>query len=74
VVFSGAATDLWVSSGAESAGYFAAYVELDVGVTHQQLLRIRVNRDEFNASKTGLDHSVDCVDTTATDTDDLDYC
>lgn len=74
VVLCRLATDGRVGPGAEATGEFAADVELDVGVAHQQGLRIRVDRDELDALETDLDHSVDGIDTTAADTDDLDDC
>lgn len=74
VVFCRLTTDGRVGPGTEAAGEFTADVELDVGVAHQQGLRISVDRDELDALETDLDHSVDGIDTTAADTDDLDDC
>ena len=74
VVLGGLAADVGVGAGAEAAGEFAADVELDVGVAHQQRLRVGVDGDELDALETDLDHPVDGVDTTAADTDDLDDC
>ncbi len=64
--------DLGVGAGAEAAGELAADVELDVGVAHQQRLRVGVDRDELDALETDLDHPVDGVDTASADADDLD--
>ena len=47
-------------------------VELDVGVAHEQRLRIGVDGDELDALQTGVDHAVDGVDAATTDADDLD--
>jgi hypothetical protein len=47
-------------------------VELDVGVGHQQRLRVGVDGDELHALEPDLDHPVDGVDTATTDADDLD--
>ena len=74
VVLGGLAADVRVGAGAEAAGEFAADVELDVGVAHQQRLRVGVDRDELDALETDLDHPVDGVDATAADADDLDDC
>src|SRR5690606_40007154 len=49
-------------------------VQLDVGVAHQQSLRVGVDGDELDALETDLDHPVDGIDTTAADTDDFDDC
>ena len=72
VVFGGAPADLGVGARAESASEVAPDVELDVGVAHQQRLRVGVDRDELDPAQAEFDHSVDGVDTAAADTDDLD--
>ena len=72
VVLGGLLADLGVRAGAEAAGQLAADVELDVGVAHQQCLRVGVDRDELDALQADLDHPVDGVDTAAADADDLD--
>ena len=72
VVLGGATADLGIGAGAESAGQLAADVELDVGVAHQQRLRVGVDGDELDAAKAELDHAVDGVHAAAADTDDLD--
>ena len=72
VVLGGLAADLGVGARAEAAGEFAADVELDVGVAHQQRLRVGVDRDELDALEPDLDHPVDGVDAAAADADDLD--
>ena len=72
VVLGGLAAHLGVGAGAEAAGELAADVELDVGVAHQQRLRVGVDRDELDALETDLDHAVDGVDAAAADADDLD--
>ncbi len=72
VVFSSAAADLWVSTGAEAAGELTTDVELDVGVAHQQCLRVGVDGDELDPFEADLDHPVDGVDATTTDAHHLD--
>ena len=72
VVLGGLRADLGVGAGAEAAGELAADVELDVGVAHQQRLRVGVDRDELDALEADLDHPVDGVDAAAADADDLD--
>ncbi|CAB5068046.1 unannotated protein [freshwater metagenome] len=66
------APDLGIASGPESSGEVSADVELDVGIAHQQRLRVGVHRDELDALQAGVDHSVDGVHATATDADHLD--
>ena len=72
VVLGGLAADLGVGAGAETAGEFTADVELDVGVAHQQRLRVGVDRDELDSLESLFDHPVDGIHTAAADTDDLD--
>jgi hypothetical protein len=72
VVFRGVLADIGIRTGAQAARKFAADVEFDVGVAHQQRLRIGIDRDELNALKADLDHSVHGVDAATTDADDLD--
>jgi hypothetical protein len=45
-----------------------------VCVAEQQLLCVGVDGNEFDAAKTGFDHSVDGVYATTADADDLDNC
>ena len=73
VIFCRTSTNLWVGSGAKAASEFTPHIELDVGVGHQQRLRISIDCNEFNAAQTDFDHAVHSVDTTATNTDDLNY-
>ena len=72
VILGGLAADLRISTGAEATRELAADVELDVGVAHEQRLRVRVDGDELDALEPHLDHAVDGVDAAAADTDDLD--
>ena len=72
VVFGGLSSDLGVGSGAKTAGYLTADVELHIRVAHQQRLGVGVDGDELNALQPGVDHSVHGVATTATDSDHLD--
>ena len=65
--------DLGIGPGAETTGHFAPDVELDVGVTHQKRLGVGVEGDELHAPHSGLDHSVDGVDPTATDSYHFDH-
>ena len=68
----GVATDLGIAAGAETAGEVASDVELEIGVAHQQRLRIGVDGDELHALQSGIDHPVDGVDTATADPHDLD--
>src|SRR5699024_2199998 len=63
--------DIGVGSGAQATCEFAADVELDIGVTHQQRLRVRVDGDELDALEPLFDHSVDGIDTATADADDF---
>jgi hypothetical protein len=72
VILGGVLADVGVGAGAQATGQLAADVELDVGVTHQQRLRVGVDRDELDALETDLDHPVDRVDAATADADDLD--
>ena len=74
VVLGGLAADLGVGAGAEAAGELAADVELDVGVAHEQRLRVGVDGDELHALEADLDHPVHGVDAATADADDLDHC
>ena len=73
VVLGGLRTHVGVRAGTETTGQLTADVELDIGVTHQQGLRIGVDRDELDALQPDLDHPVDGVDSTSTNTHDLDH-
>ena len=73
VVLRRAATHLGVGACAESARELATDVELDVGVAHQQRLRVGVDRDELDAAQAEVDHAVDGVHAAAADADDLDH-
>ena len=68
----GPAAHLRVGARAEAPGELASDVELDVGVAQQERLRVRVDRDEFDAAKAEFDHPVDGVDAATSDADDLD--
>ena len=72
VIFRGPGADVRVRPGAEPAGQFPADVELDVGVAHQQGLRVGVNRDELDALQSLFDHAIDGVNAASADSDDLD--
>ena len=66
------AADLGIAAGAEPAGEVAADVELDVGVAHEQRLRVGVDGDELDTLQAGVDHAIDGVDTATADADHLD--
>ena len=68
------ATDIWIATSTQSSGEFAADIEFDIGIAHQQRLSVGVHRNEFDASETGVDHAVDCIDATAANTNHLDHC
>ena len=60
-----------VGAGAEATARGVVQRNLDVGVRTQQILRIRIDGDEFHILQPLCDHAVDCVAARATDTDDL---
>ena len=72
MVVGGALADVRVGAGAQAPGQLPPHVELDVGVAHQQRLRVGVDRDELDALEADLDHPVDGVHAAAADPDDLD--
>jgi hypothetical protein len=72
VVLGGLLAHLGVGPGAQTARQFAADVQLDVGVAHQQRLRVGVDRDELDTLESDLDHPVDRVDAAAADAHDFD--
>ena len=72
VVLGSLLADVGVGAGAEAASQLAPDVELDVGVAHQQRLRVSVDGDELHASESDLDHPVDGVDATSADAGNLD--
>src|SRR5690606_33831610 len=72
VIFGGLTTDLGIAARAEAAGELASDVELDVGVAHQERLRVGVDGDELDALEACVDHAVDRVDAAAAYPDDLD--
>ncbi len=66
------AADIGIAAGAEAPGEVATDVELDVGIAHEQRLRVGVHGDELDTFEAGVDHAVDGVDATAADADHLD--
>ena len=71
--FAGGLADARVGAGAEALRALRADLELDVGVRHQQRLRVRVDGDELAAREAGLDHAADGVRAAAAHADDLDH-
>ena len=66
--------NLGVCARAKTAGQLTTDIQLDVCIRHEQSLGVSVNSNELNAAQANLNHSVDCVDATAADTNDLDDC
>ena len=73
VGFSGFAPNFGIATGTQAAREIATDVKLDIGVTHQKRLGIRVDCNELNAFESGIDHTVDGIHAAAADTDDLDH-
>ena len=72
VVLGRPAADVGVGSSSQATGELPADVELDVGVAHQQSLRVGVDRDELDALEPLFDHSINGINATAADSYDLD--
>ena len=72
VLLGGPTTNVGVRARTQTPGELAPDIELDVSVAHEQRLRVGVNGDELDAFETGLDHSIDCIDTAATGADNFD--
>ena len=68
----GLTADIGVRAGTETARDLLADGDLDVGVRHQERLRVGVDGDELDAPQSAVDHAVDGVRTTATHSDNLD--
>ena len=64
---------LRITPGAESTREVAADVELDIGIAHEQRLRISVDRDELDPLEAGVDHSVHCVHAATTNADHFQH-
>ena len=58
----------------EPAGQLPPDVELQVGVAHEQRLRVRVGGDELDVAQPGVDHAVDGVHSAAAHSNHLDDC
>ena len=71
-----ASSHSWIHAGigarAEAPRELPPDVELDVGVAHEERLRVGVDGDELDAPQPQLDHAVDGVDAASADADDLD--
>ena len=66
-------TNLRIRAGAKATSDLVADVDLHVGVAHEQRLGVRVDADELDAGKPGVDHPVDGVRPAPTDADHLDH-
>ena len=73
MLFRCAPPDIGIGAGTEAARGLSADVELDLGVGHQQGLRVRVDSDELHAMETCLDHPVHGVHAASADPHDLDH-
>ena len=71
-VIGGLSADLGIGTGAEPAGRVAPDVEFDVGIAHQQRLRVGVDGDELHPLEPLLDHPVDGINAAAADPHDFD--
>jgi hypothetical protein len=66
------ASDFWVATGTEPSGQADSELDLGLRLALAQSLKISVTGNELDASHVGVDHPVDGVAATATDSDDLD--
>jgi hypothetical protein len=73
VFYGGLTPDVRVATRAEPLSQFAAYIKLDISITHQECLGICIHRDEFDACQTRFDHSVQCVAATTAYADNFDH-
>jgi len=73
MLFGRCPTYLGIGPRAKTTSHVASYVQFHIRITHQQSLRIGIQCDELDAADTGLDHSVDGVDSTATNPNDFDH-
>ncbi len=72
MVLGGLTTDLGVRARAQPSGELASDIQLEVGVGHQQRLRIGVDTDELDALQAGVDHPVHRVAAGTADADHFD--
>ena len=72
MILSRTSPDLRIGASTETASKLTADVELDVGITHQERLSVRINRNELDSSEPKFDHPVDSIDATAANADHLD--
>ena len=70
--FSSLASDFRIAARAETAREFAADVDLETRVAHDERLCVGVDRDEVDSAQSGVDHSIHGVHSAATDSDHFD--
>jgi hypothetical protein len=68
----GIEADVGICSSAETSRQVATDIQLDIGIRHEQRLGIGVDGNELNSPQAMVDHSVDGVHSSATDSDDFD--
>src|SRR5699024_5950477 len=71
VVLGGALTDLGGGSVAHPPRRFTPHIQFDIGIAHQQCLRIGIDGNELHALKPDFDRPVDGVHTPTTDPDNF---
>ena len=62
-----------IGTGSEPPGRVTTDIELDIGIRHQQRLRIGIDCDELDAPDPGIDHAIDGVDAAAAHSDNFDH-
>ena len=72
MVFGCLSSHCGVCSGAEAMGKVTTDVQLRLCIGHQQSLCVSVHSNELNAFQANFNHSIDGVNTAATNSDDFD--
>ena len=72
MVFGCLSSHCGVCSGAEAMGKVTTDVQLRLCIGHQQSLCVGVHSNELNAFQANFNHSIDGVNTAATNSDDFD--
>ena len=66
------ATNFGVTARTETAREFATDVDFVTRITHDERLSVGIDCNEVDAAQTSVDHAVDGVDATTTDTHHFD--
>jgi hypothetical protein len=61
-----------ICSSTETSRQVATDIQLDIGIRHEQCLGVGIDGNELNSPQAMVDHSVDGVHPSSTDSDDFD--